>query len=67
MSKMFSLKSLLGNLEYPMVIMQNSLAVHCSPFYNTPHNNTDLDITWSCCGSHIFLPWNFYKRQIIPL
>ena len=24
--------------------------------YNTPHYNTNSDITWSCCGSLIFLP-----------
>ena len=24
--------------------------------YNTPCYYTDLDITWSCCGSPIFLP-----------
>ena len=30
--------------------------------YNTPHFNMDLDITQSCCGSHIFLPWNFTKE-----
>ena len=29
--------------------------------YNTPQN-TDLDITWSCCGSQIFLPLNFTKE-----
>ena len=23
-------------------------------FYNTPHYNTDSNITWSCCGSQIF-------------
>ena len=30
--------------------------------YNTPHYNTDLDITWSCYDSQIFLPWNFTKE-----
>ena len=24
------------------------------PVYNTPHYNSDLDITWSCCGFHFF-------------
>ena len=24
--------------------------------YSTPCYNTDLDITWSCCGSLMFLP-----------
>ena len=31
--------------------------------YNTPHYNTDLDITWSCCGSQIFYQ-EFYKGII---
>ena len=28
--------------------------------YNTPHYNTDLDITWSCCGSQIIFTMEFY-------
>ena len=30
--------------------------------YNTPYYNTDLDMTWSCCGSQIFLPIEFHKE-----
>ena len=30
--------------------------------YSTPPNNTDLDITLSCCGSQKFLPWYFTKK-----
>ena len=32
--------------------------------YNTPHYNTDLDITQSCCGSQISLTMEFYKGII---
>ena len=32
------------------------------PLYNTPYYNSDLDITWSCCGSQIFLSWQFTKE-----
>ena len=28
-------------------------------FYNSPHYNTDLDTTQSCCGSQKILLWNF--------
>ena len=30
--------------------------------YNKPRYNTELDITRSCCGSQIFVPWNFTKE-----
>ena len=33
--------------------------------YNTSHFNTELDITWSCCGSQIFFNREFYKEKII--
>ena len=26
------------------------------------HTHLLLDITWSCCDSQIFLPWNFTKE-----
>ena len=32
--------------------------------YNTSCYNTDLDITWSCCGSQIYSNMEFYKRII---
>ena len=32
-------------------------------FYKKPHYNTDLDITWSCCGSQIFLPCGIVQKN----
>ena len=29
--------------------------------YNTPLDNTELDITRSCCSPRIFVQWNFTK------
>ena len=39
-------------------------------FYNTPHYNTNLDITWSCSGYQIFyhgiLQRNYWKMTMNP-
>ena len=31
--------------------------------YNRSCYNTDLDITRSCCGSQLFLPWNLQRNS----
>ena len=39
--------------------------IQCSPFITCLIiTRIDLDITQSCCGSQIFLPWNFTKEII---
>ena len=32
------------------------------PLYNTPLHHIDLDMTWTCFDSQIFLPGNFTKE-----
>ena len=44
------------------VMIENQKQGRVQSLYNSPHYNTDLDITQSCCRSHIFLALNFTKE-----
>ena len=43
-------------------IFRISLAGIVQSLYITPSYNMDLDITLMCCGSQLFLPWNFTRN-----
>ena len=63
---LMAIKVLLRTFKSKPQLLHNLRTVQ--PLCNTPHYNNDLDITWSWCGSKIFLPWNFtkdYREMII--
>ena len=50
----------IGNFKLKMVAFLDLYTV--KSLYKTPHYNTYLDITWSCCGSQNFLLLKFTKK-----
>ena len=54
-----------NHLSLSLLDMHNVRVTHIitmQSLYNIVCHNMDLDIMQSCCGSQIFLPWNFTKE-----